>query len=89
MEAEIKVENSVDDIYTLCGVDKDDKVLSVITYYTYQDDKDNKQISLDFGKTGKYEIYLLDENHTNELVATTDVLTFDMAPNSCILIKEI
>lgn len=89
MEAEIKAENSIDDIYTLCGVDKNDKVLSVITYYTHQDDKENKQISLDFGKIGKYEIYLLDENHTNELVATTDDLTFDVAPNSCILIKEI
>lgn len=89
MEAEIKAENTVDDIYTLCGVDKNNKALSVITYYTHQDDKENKQIKIDFGKTGKYEIYLLDENHTNELVATTDDLTFDMAPNSCILIKEI
>ena len=28
MEAEIKAENNIEDIYTLCGVDKNDKVLS-------------------------------------------------------------
>ena len=90
MVAEIKAENTIDDIYTLCGVDADGKVLSVLTYYTNEDESaENKQLSIDFGRTGKYEIYLLDETHTDELVGTTETLTFDLAPNSCVLIKEI
>ena len=89
LEAEIKAENTVDDIYTLCGVDENGKVLATVTYYDYYKDNAHKQIKLDFGKTGKYEIYLVDENHTNELIATTEDLTFDMVSNSCILIKEI
>ena len=90
MVAEIKAENAIDDIYTLCGVNADGKVLSVLTYYTNEEESaKNKQITIDFGRPGKYEIYLLDETRTNELVDTTEKLTFDLAPNSCILIKEI
>lgn len=80
MVAEIKAENAIDNIYTLCGVDTDGKVLSVLTYYTKEEETaENKPISVDFSRAGKYEIYLLDETHTK---------TFDLAPNSCILIKE-
>lgn len=90
MVAEIKAENKPDDVYSLCGVDKDGKVLSILCYYTNTEDTaENKSVQVDLGKDGKFEIYLLDENHTNELVATTSDLSFDMTPNSCILIKEI
>jgi hypothetical protein len=89
MDAWIKAENSADNIYSLCGVDKNGKVLAVITHYTENDYAENKQINIDFGKTGKYEIYLLDDQKTNELVGVTDDLCFDMKANSCILIKEI
>ncbi|MBQ3529243.1 MAG: hypothetical protein IJA47_01975 [Oscillospiraceae bacterium] len=90
MVAEIKAENKLDDVYSLCGVDKDGKVLSVLCYYTNEEDTaENKSVKVDLGREGKYEVYLLDENHTNELVATTSDLTFELTPNSCILIKEI
>ncbi len=90
MTAEIKAENKLEDIYTLCGVDENEKALSIITYYTDNDDTaENKTVKLDFGKSGKYEVYLLDQEHTNELISTTDNLTFELKPNSCILIKEI
>ena len=43
----------------------------------------------DFGKTGKYEAYLVDEDHDGELICTTEELEFDLKRNSILLIKEI
>ncbi len=88
MKDYIKSDNEIDDIYSLCGVDDDGKVMSVITYYSNNDDAENKNIQIDFGKAGEYEIYLLDGGHNGELVNTTSDLNFDMKVNSCILIKE-
>ena len=89
MEYEIPSENSVENVYTLCGVDKNGKLLAIVTYYTDDDDAANKTVNLDFGKSSNYEIYLLDKEHTNDLVSTTVDLTFDMKNQTCILIKEI
>ena len=89
MEQYIPSENTVENVYTLCGVDKNGKVLAVVTHYTDNDEAGDKTIQLDFGKPGKYEIYLLDEEHTNELVSTTEDLTFTMKNQTCILIKEL
>ena len=89
MEYEIPSENSVENVYTLCGVDKNGKLLAIVTYYTDDDDAANKTVNLDFGKSSNYEIYLLDKEHTNDLVSTTADLTFDMKNQTCVLIKEI
>ena len=89
MKAEVRCENQEDNIYTLCGVDKNGKTLCVITHYSEDDNTKNKEISVDFGKNSQYEIYLLDDKHDGELVETTDNLSFDMKVHSCILIKEV
>ncbi len=89
MKAEIPAENSIENVYTLCGVDETGKVLAIVTYYTDNDQAADKTIRLEFGKSGNYEIYLLDEEHTNDLVSTTDDLTFTMKNHTCILMKEI
>lgn len=89
MKAEIRCETKLPNIYTLCGIDENEKLLSVITHYTDNDAEEEKIITVDFGKTGRYEIYLLDENHDAELVDTTDELTFTLKNNTCIMIKEI
>ena len=89
MEDEIRCSTEVEDIYTLCGVDSTNKALTVITYYTDNDKAENKTVNIDFSKSGKYEIYLLDDEHNAELIKTTDELIFDMNPNTCILVKEI
>ena len=89
MKNEVRTEDSIENIYTLCGVDEKGKVLSVITYYTEEDETAQaKTFSVDFGREGEYEIYLLDENHDAELIKTTSDLTFTMTPCSCIMIKE-
>ena len=87
--AEIRCESSVEDIYTLCGVDGDGKVTAVLTYYTEADSTSSeKTVSLDFGRDGTYEIYLLDRDHDGEPIETVRDLTFTLKPLTCILIKE-
>ena len=90
MESYIKCDTDVENIYTLCGVDKSGKSMTVLTYYS--DDDDNaktKDVTVEFSKKGNYEVYLLDEENDAELIKTTSDLTFSMNVNTCILIKEI
>ena len=89
MVSEIRCENELENIYTLCGKDKEGKALCVITHYSENDETPSEEISVDFGKEGKYEIYLLDKDHDGELVKTTGELTFEMPVHSGVLIKEI
>lgn len=89
LENEIRAENAFDNIYSLCGLDSDGKITAVFTYYTDNDNAENKRIAIDFGREGKYEVYLLDEKNTNTLIGTAEELSFDMMPNSCILLKEV
>lgn len=89
-EKYVKAENDIDGIYTICGVYPTGKTQTIISYYCDIDDcTDEKMFSLDFGKDGEYEIYLVDETHNGELVKTTSDLAFSIKPNSCVLVKEI
>ena len=89
LEREIPACNEIPDVYSLCGIDKNGKVLSMIVHYTEDDNAPEKQIALDFGKKGTYEIYLLDETHDGTLIATTSDLTLTLPRHSAVLIKEI
>ncbi len=89
MVAEVRAENSIEDIYSLCGLNKDGKILSVITHYNDDDTTSEKNISIDFGKNSNYQIYLLDDEHNGELYNTTDNLNFKIKNNTVILIKEV
>ena len=88
-ESEIRSENTIEGIYSLCGTDRNNKLLSVITNYSDDDNVPDKNINIDFGKAGEYKIYLLDDTHDGELIKTTDNLNFVMKNHSCIMIKEI
>jgi hypothetical protein len=89
MSKEIPSDNRISDIYSICGVNEDGKILAALTYYNDNDDAEPKSINLDFGKGGNYEVYLLDNDHDGELVNTTDKLEFEMTVHSALLIKEI
>lgn len=89
MEKEVPAENNIENVYSLCGVNKDGKAMAIVSYYTEDDDAPEKQVKVDFGKSGGYEIYLLDSEHNAELVKTTDNLEFEMMCHSAVLIKEI
>lgn len=88
-EREIPADSSPDNIYSLCGVNKDGKILATVTHYSDDDNAPNKKIKLDFGRKGNFEIYLLDSEHDGELLETTDSLELDMPIHSAVLIKEI
>ena len=89
MENEVRAENKIENIYSLCGVDKDGKVLCIVTHYSDDDNTEAKEICVDFGRKGNFEIYLLDLEHDGELIKTTDELSFTMPVHSCVMIKEI
>ena len=86
---EIPAETQPENIYSLCGVDREGKVLAMVTYYTEDDSAENKTVRVDLGKNGKYEVYLLDETHNGDLIRTTDSLEFNMSRHSAVLIKEV
>ncbi len=86
---EIKADNKIENIYSLCGVDVNGKSTSIITHYSENDDTQTKKISLDFGKEGTYEIYLLDKSHNTELMKTTDKIELDMDLFTMVIIKEV
>lgn len=88
MEHYVKAQTEIEDIYAICGVDKDRKSLCALTYYSHEE-KPNKQIKLDFGKdNARYEIYAVDNEHNGELIKETSDLTFDLCRLSMLLIKE-
>ena len=89
MEAEIRCDSQPENIYTLCGIDQDGKILCVVTNYSDDDNAEAKSITLDFGRKGSYESYLLDSKHDAELIGQTEDLSFTLEANSCLLIKEV
>ena len=88
-EKEIPAENNIENIYSLCGVDSGGKSVIILTYYSDDDTLPSKNISLDLGKKGRYEIYRVDSKNNGELSEITDNLSFDMELFSLVLIKEI
>ncbi len=89
LESEIRSENQIENIYALCGTDKNGKTLTMLTYYSKDNEKEPLDISIDFGRGGNYEIYLVDNEHNGELIKTTDKLEFTLSIHSCIMIKEV
>jgi hypothetical protein len=88
LENEVRAENSIEDIYTLCGVDKEGKVTAIISRFSDDDTKENTKLKIDFGKNAQFDIFLLDKDHDGELVKTTTDIILDMPVHSCVLIKE-
>ena len=90
MEAEIRCESEHSScIYTLCGVDKDGKALCIVTNYSNDDEAESREVKIDFGEDGKYEIYMLDDEHDAELISTTSDLKFTLKNHSFAMIKQI
>lgn len=86
---EIRAEHQPEHIYSLCGVDENGKTLTLFTHYDENDDAENLSVTLDFGRHGTYEVYLLDETHDGTLLCRTDDLTFTLPVHTSLLVKEI
>ena len=87
-ECEVRSESDPEDIYTLSGIDKNGKTITAVTYYTNDDNAPEKQIKLDFGKEGKYEVYYLDNSHDPKAAYETSKLEFTLERCASILVKE-
>ena len=87
-EKEIPAENQVENIYSLCGTDENGKATIILTYYSDNDTAPCKNISLELGKKGVYEIYKVDSKYNGELTEITENLSFEMVNFSVLLIKE-
>lgn len=92
---EVRCETDKAPLYTLCGIDENGKATAIITYYTNDDSAEAKEVqidfsrSVDFGRNTKCEIMILDSDHDATVAGVTDALTFTMARNSCILLREV
>ena len=89
MEGEISSSENIENIYSLCGIDRNGKTLTVITHYTDSDNEEPKDILVDFQRKGRYEIYLLDKDNDGSLIGITEDLHLTIDVNMCIMIKEI
>ncbi len=88
LTGEVQPTVQIADIYSLCGCDKNGKVMAVLTYYSDEDNKEDKIFTVDFGREGEYEIYLLDGNRDGDLLEVRGELHLNMQVNTCVLIKE-
>ena len=88
MMAEVRCEHQPENIYTLCGVDENDKLLCVVTNYAEADDAPPQDVQLDFGRDGTFEAYLLDADHDAEPIDVPSDLAFTLPLHSCLLLKE-
>ncbi|MBQ7541199.1 MAG: hypothetical protein IJT44_02795 [Clostridia bacterium] len=89
MRREIRAENGIADVYSLCGADENDKLSALIVYYSDRDDAPDKTVRTDFGRESRYAVYLLDAEHRGAYMGTTDEPTFTLRRHSAALIKEI
>ena len=89
LQAEIRSDGDPEDIYTLAGVGKDNKTLAVVSYYTNDDTAPDKKIAIDYGKSGKYEVYYLDNDHDPNVAEVVETLEFTLSRCTSILIKEL
>ena len=89
LEKYVPASNKAENVYTLCGTDKDGKISCIVAHYSENDDTPPTDVKLDFGRSGEFEVYLLDADHDGELVMKTSDTTFTMDCHSAILLKEI
>lgn len=87
-EREVIAQNRLENIYSLCGVDSNGKLTILFTYYSDSDDMPGRNIILDTGKKGVYEIYRVDAEHNGELTEITENLSFELELFNMVLIKE-
>lgn len=88
LKNEIRAENGIENVYSLCGEDENGKLTAVFTYYTNDDCARDKTFAADFGRKSSFEVYLLDASSDGAFRGVTDDLTFTMRANTCIMIRE-
>ena len=88
-DKEVLCDSTAENIYTLCGVDKNGKAAIIVTYYSDAEGLCDKDICIDIGRNGKYEVYRIDNEHSPEDAEKCDKLNFTLKHNTSLFIKEI
>lgn len=89
LEAEIRSNETIENIYTLAGIDKNNKITAVITYYSDDDSALPKEVIVDFGRNCQFEIFTLDKDHDGILTNTTSETKFTIGNHTVLLLKEV
>lgn len=74
-------------IYALSGVDENGKTKTLVTYYSNDDNAPDKEIYVDIGHGGEYDVYIVDSDRTNELI-TVNELRFSLKVHTILMICE-
>lgn len=89
MAAEVRCTNTLPDIYCLCGMDRQGKLYGMLTYYSDNDEAEPKTFRLDFGRQGRYALYLVDEEQDGTLWKETEDMTLTLPVHACVMFREI
>ncbi len=84
------VECTSDDneIFVLAGVGENGKATAIVTYYTDDDNAADKEICVNFGREGEYDLYLVDKDHNGEKISTVKNAVLTMKNYSFVKICE-
>ena len=74
MEAEIVAENTLEDIYTVCGVDREGSPLLLLSYYSENDDAPDRTVHFELGE-GEFEVCLVAPDREETFVTRDTTLT--------------
>lgn len=89
LERYVPVKDCPKGLYALCGEDASGKLTCVLTHYAEDDSTPAREVTLDIGRAGRFEAFLLDETHDGTSIGEYTDLTFTMPCHSCILLKEV
>lgn len=78
-----------ENLYALCGVNREGKRRVMAVHYNKDDDIPAKQVRFDLGAPGRFRVTVLDRDRTNEPIGETEDLTFDLPNLTALLLEEI
>ena len=88
MDHTVPVQTQVPDIYPLCAVDTDGKIMCMVTYYTENDAAPTRTITLECGRDVTFDVYWLDEAHDGCLFPAGDGMPLVLKPQTVLLFVE-
>ncbi|MBQ9544132.1 MAG: hypothetical protein IJV00_03270 [Clostridia bacterium] len=89
LESQVKLKEKPKHVEAICGEAADGKRLVMLSYYREDDSAPGITLSVDPGKKGKFEAFLVDPDHDGESVGIKEDLVFELKPQSVMLLKEI
>lgn len=86
---EVRAAHQPEHLYSLCGVDREGKTLTLLTHYDEDDNAAPQTVRVDFGRRATCAVYILDRDRDGTLLCETDDLTFTIPVHTSLLIREL